>query len=60
MNVKILSSKGRALVEALSEPADEEGYQAVDVEEDGDTVVLTFTRDPSFAEGESDEEDDDR
>lgn len=59
MNLKSLTPKVRALVEGLTEPATEEGYEVVDVEEDGDTVTVTFSRDVGFDQGDGDEEEDD-
>ncbi|WP_267381101.1 MULTISPECIES: hypothetical protein [unclassified Sphingomonas] len=59
MNLKSLPPAVRALVEALSEPATEEKYEIVDVEEDGDTVTVTFSRDIGFDDGEPGGDDDD-
>ena len=59
MNLKSLPPKVRALVEAVAEPATEEGYEVVDVEDDGDTVTVTFSRDLGFDEGAGDDEEED-
>ena len=58
MNLKSLPPKVRALVEAIGEPATEERYEIVDVEEDGDTVTVTFSRDLGFQSEDGDGEED--
>jgi hypothetical protein len=62
MNLKCLPPKVRALVEGVTDPATEEEYEVVDVEEDGDTVTMTFSRGLAFGhdadETDVDEEED--
>ena len=58
MNLRNLSPKVRALVEALTEPATEQGFDVIDVDEDDNGVVITLASDPAFAA--DDEEDEDR
>jgi hypothetical protein len=62
MNLKGLPPKVRTLVEGVTDPATEEGYEVVDVEEDGNTVTVTFSRSLAFGhdadETDGDEEDD--
>jgi hypothetical protein len=58
MNLKGLSPKVRALVESVRDAAIEEGFDVTDIDEDGDTISLTFTKESGFAdeqEGEDDE-----
>lgn len=60
MNFKGLPRQVRSLVEALNEAATDEKFEIVDVEEDGDTVTVTFSRDVGFSDeaGESGDDDD--
>ena len=44
MNLKSLSGHGRKLVEAISETDADGMYDLIDAEEDGDTIMLTFSR----------------
>jgi hypothetical protein len=56
MNLKGLSPEVRALVESVRDAAIEEGFDITDIDEDGDTVVLTFTREADVASSEDDDE----
>ena len=58
MNLKSLPPRVRALVEAITDPAMDEKYEIIEVEENDDTVIMTFSRDVSFDGGEDGEDDD--
>lgn len=61
MNLKGLSPKVRVLVESVRDAAIEEGFDITDIDEDGDAVAVTFTRETDVpSDREDDEEDEER
>jgi hypothetical protein len=58
MNLTGLSPRVRALVESVREAAIEEGYDVTDIDEDGDAVALTFTKETDLSSDRDDLEED--
>jgi hypothetical protein len=58
MNLKSLSPRARSLVEVVRDVATDEKFELVEVDEDGDVVTLTFSRDIDLDNGGADESDD--
>ncbi len=57
LNLKGLSPSVSALVESVRDAAIEEGFDITDIDEDGDTVALTFTRETDVSGDHENDED---